>query len=81
MKGRNFLSFRRDRMFGDDLMRARSVFAALVAMFDRPAFNDAPPVQVLHARVAESEGLVSIASAHRVRTAFERFARFVRGGG
>lgn len=59
-------------------MRARAVFAAIVAMFSRPEFADAPGAPV--ARVAEDEGLVSAASAFRIRAAFERFARVIAGG-
>lgn len=61
-------------------MRARVIFAALAAMFARPSFHRgaelAPP-----ARLMETEGFVSEASAFRIRAAFSRFARFVGGGG
>lgn len=61
-------------------MKARLAFAALAAMFARPQFNDAPaPVE--QTRVAEDEGLVSSASATRIRAAFSRLQRFLGGGG
>lgn len=59
-------------------MKARAAFAALAAMFARPSFNDAPALT--HERVAEGDGL-SAHSTFRIRAAFERFARFMRGEG
>ncbi len=62
------------------MTRARSIFTAVVALFERPQFRDAP-LLAPPTRTMEAEGLVSERSAFRIRAAFSRFARFVGGGG
>lgn len=58
----------------------RAALAMVVTLFERPQFRDAPALAPpTHA--AEQEGLVSPASAFRIRTAFSRFARMIGGGG
>lgn len=62
-------------------MKARMIFAAVVAAFAKPHFNDVPQLSAPSVRTAETGGLVSEHTAFRVRTAFERFQRFFGGGG
>lgn len=59
-------------------MKARAVFAAIVALFQKPEWVE-PYTQ--HAHVLEEEGLVSHAAAFSIRAAFARFAQALRGGG
>lgn len=62
-------------------MNARAAFAAVIALFNaRPqAAGDALRQQAAH--TLEHDGLVSEASAYRIRAAFARFQRFFSGGG
>lgn len=61
-------------------MKLRAALTLVVAMFQRPHWAD-PIAPIEIARVQETQGLVSEASAFRIRTALSRFARFCGGGG